>query len=493
MQPLLNMPWQELADLAMPIMLLICLAIAVLGLDLIRKPMAKSGVVPLALCGTLLVMWLGVPRWIAAETPQPMALWFFDRISWVGAMVVLGITALSILMAPTYLRNRNLPRGEYLALLLFGVVGLWVMMATHHLMMMFIGLETLSIGAYVLAAYHRNEDRSIEAGLKYLIIGAVASAFLLLGMAYLYGGTGTLDLLAYQSFGGEDLPNSTLYVKIGAACLLAGFGFKLAAVPFQWWAPDVYAGAPLPVTAFFATAVKCGAFIALWRIVTALAPLTGVLWGEMFWWLAVATMTIGNLAALTQTDLKRMLAYSSIAHAGYALIALVVTASGESGVVVSLLFYLIAYSLMTLGAFAVLIALGGHDHEATDLSAVSGLARRRPWLAAAFALFLLSLAGLPPTVGFFGKYYLFSMAIGAGETWLVIIAVLNSVLSVAYYVRPIVEIYFRTESEENTMTRGSFPALVPGVRVVIILALIGVLLYGLYPSGLLTLLARSVG
>lgn len=488
---LLTTEWGTLAHVALPLLLLCGLAMVILALDLSRHPVAHNSVVPLAFCGTVLALWLIFPRWIAADTPTAVALWYFDRLAWVGSGIVLGVTALTTLLSPHYLHHRQLPRGEYFALLLFGVVGLVCMMATHHLVMIFVGIETLSIAAYVLAAYHRTERRSIEAGLKYFLMGAVASAFLLFGMAFLYGATGSLDLLEYHMQGISVSQAEHLYLLLGVAFILVGFAFKLAAVPFQWWAPDVYAGAPLPVTAFFATGVKAGAFIALWRVMDGIVSLSGESWVPVLWWIAVLSMTIGNLAALAQRDMKRMLAYSSIAHAGYALIALVASHAGDPGVVSSLLFYLIAYSVMTIGAFAVLIAISPPDAEMTTIDRVAGLAGRHPALAAIFSIFLLSLSGIPPTIGFFGKYYLFQAAIGAGETVLVVIAVLNSVASVAYYVRPVVFMYFRPEP-------GGAPAFVPGgltagVRAVLFLTLLVVLLYGLFPSSLLTVLRHSVG
>ncbi len=492
MEFLQEINWTQLTTQALPLFLLTGLAIIVLFIELFRKPEAgvagRSWALPVAVIGTVLVMWLVLPRWLEATTSSSIALWYFDRIGWVGALIVLGATLFAMLLSSQYLRTRNLPRGEFLALMLFGAVGLWCMIATHHLIMVFIGIETLSLAAYVLAAYYRSQRTSIEAGIKYFLMGSVASAFLLFGLAFLYGGTGTLDLLEYKNLGTVALESANqLYTYIGIACVLIGFAFKIAAVPFQWWAPDVYTGAPLPVTAYFATAVKAGAFIALWRLVDALVGVTGANWHQLFWWIAVLTMSLGNLAALTQSDMKRMLAYSSIAHAGYALITLVIVERGGPVVITSLLFYLIAYALMTIGAFAVLIAMSPTE-ERTLLDDVAGLASRRPGLAAVFAVCLLSLAGIPPTLGFFSKYYLFQTAVSAGEITLVIVAVLNSVVSVAYYVRPIVMMYFRPESQDAPM-----PAITHGIKTVLALALLGILLCGIFPSGLLRLLFQSTG
>lgn len=486
MDTLQTMDWMQLTTLTLPLLVLVGVALVVLLLDLLPRR-ASGGFV---LIGIVAVAVLASRQWALAAAPVPIALLYFDRVSWIGALLVLGIAFCTLCVAPRYLRARELPRGEFSALLLFGVVGLWIMMATHHLALLFVGIETLSLAAYVLAAYHRREPRSIEAGIKYFLLGAVGAAFLLFGLAFLYGGAGTLDLLQIATLRDLTLvPDaSQLYLKIGVACLLVGFAFKISAFPFQFWTPDVYTGAPLPVTAFFATAVKAGAFIALWRIALAVAPIVGATWQPLFWGAAVATMCIGNLMALTQEDMKRMLAYSSIAHAGYALIALVIMGS-DATVVASLLFYLIAYSLMTLGTFAVLQALGRGDQEETTLGRVAGLASRRPGLAAVYALFLFSLAGFPPTIGFFAKYYLFTQAMAAGATWLVIIAVLNSVVSVAYYVQPIVVMYFRPQPEGAL----ELSPLDRGLRVVLAITGLGVLGWGLFPASLLKLLLASAG
>ncbi len=353
--------------------------------------------------------------------------------------------------------------------------------------MMFLGIETLSLAAYVLAAYQRTATRSIEAGLKYFILGAVASAFVLMGIAFVYGATGLIDLGGLRSVAFTNLTHTDqVFLLFGSASLLIGLAFKISAVPFHWWAPDVYQGATLPVTMFFATAVKAGAFIALWRVVDALQLLPTSTLLALFWWLAVLTIALGNLAALRQDDMKRMLAYSSIAHAGYAVVALCITAGGDSAVITHLLFYLIGYSIMTIGAFTVLIILSGGDKEHTKLKDVTGLAKRNPGLAAIYSLFLLSLAGVPPTIGFFAKYYVFQAAVGTGLITLTIIGVLGSVISVAYYIRPIIEMYFRAESGEMRVVR---PVYHICTRLVLWATVLGVLGWGLFPESLMKILS----
>lgn len=497
MDSLINLNWSQLLYQSTPFLLLVVTGFAVLLADIFStrdkdEPNAVSLSVIIAFVGVLLAKWLILPRWLATENSPvgELALWQFDRVSLFTMGLVLGITLLTILFSPSYLRDRRLPRGEFFGLVILGVAGMWAMVATHHLIMVFIGIETLSLAAYVLAAFHRSEERSLEAGMKYFVLGSLAAAFLLFGLAFIYGGSGTLDLLELRSMSFEMLDQShRIFSYLGIVFLMVGLAFKIAAAPFQWWAPDVYTGAPLPVTAFFATAVKVGAFAVLWRIADALVGFTGEIWTNVMWWVAVMTMTVGNLAALAQDDVKRMLAYSSVAHAGYTLIAIAVVPTNDPMVVSSLLFYLVAYSLMTVGAFTVLIALCKPDSERTSLHNLAGLAGRHPALAGMLALFLLSLAGLPPTIGFFGKYYIFQTAIGAGETLLVIVAVLNSVLSVAYYVRPIVVMYFRPEPQDSSMLATS-SGLTIGIRVVLVLTGFGVLAYGIFPTVLLKWLVK---
>lgn len=480
-----TLSWSHLAANAAPLLILAGAGLLTLMVGLWNQRRAFD----VAIVGVLGAAVALIPQWRGIVGALPQALFYFDGLAWIGGAIILLALGLTLVLAPPYLRARGLPLAEFSALILFAAVGMWCMVATHHLALIFVGIETLSIASYILAAYHRQEPTSLEAGIKYFVLGSIAAAFLLFGMALLYAGTGSLDLFAITAVHADSLtPMAWNYVRIGIACLLVGFAFKIAAVPFQFWTPDVYSGAPLPVTAFFATGVKAGAFIALLRVVQAVVPLNDGSVTACLWWLAVATMVLGNLAALAQDDMKRMLAYSSVAHAGYALIAVVLASRGEAGVVAPLLLYLFAYTLMTVGAFAVLLAVSPAHRETTQLSTVAGLAHRRPALAALFSVFLLSLAGMPPTVGFFGKYYLFQTAVAADEIPLVIVAVLSSVVSVAYYVQPIVMMYFRAPAESVTpAARLSF-----GTRFVLVVAVLGVLAAGILPSRLVAFLGQSL-
>lgn len=485
MNTLLHFEWSVLMHEATPLMALIGLAFVVLAIELWAK---RSSFIVAGL-GIVAVLLLMPDRWFAAGGANSLALLLSDRVTWLSMGVILSLMLAVLTMSGPYLKARDLPRAEFVSLLLFSGVGLWVMIATDHVLLMFVGLETLSLAAYVLAAYHRQADYSVESGMKYFLLGAFASAFIVFGMAYLYGGTGSLDLTAIAgmtpAYGGA---SSHTYVLIGVACLLVGFGFKVSAVPFHFWTPDVYQGAPLPVTSFFATAVKLGAFVALWRIVNSVYHFDNVRLHDVLWCMAVATMLFGNLAALLQRNVKRMLAYSSVAHAGYALLALLVIPAISADAASSLLLYLISYGIMTMVAFTVLMVICGEQaEEITDIDAFAGLARQHPALAAVFAIALLSLAGIPPTVGFVGKYYLFSTALHAGEVSAVLFAVVSSVVSVAYYVRPIVAMYFKASSDATaTVAVSRRGSIVLAIGCALILYL------GLFPDCLIQFVRSAV-
>jgi len=318
--------------------------------------------------------------------------------------------------------------------------------------------------------------KSAEAAMKYFLLGAFSSAIFLLGVAFYYGATGSTGLHALHR--GSEWP---ALLNAGYILLLTGFFFKIASVPFHMWTPDVYEGAPTTITAFMATAVKAAAFGALLRV---LAFRQGVLAGlpvpQLLWWIAVLTMTVGNLAALTQSNVKRMLAYSSIAHAGYLLVGVMVFAgTGDTEALAGILYYLLAYTFMTLGAFAVVVALGEKGNEHLEMGDYSGLGWRYPALGLAMSLFMISLSGIPPTAGFFGKYAIFKNAIEHGQVTLVVIAVLNSALSVYYYLRVMVTLYMRPESVPVDASRGWTAG------IVIAVCALAVLWAGFGPNGFL--------
>jgi NADH-quinone oxidoreductase subunit N len=351
---------------------------------------------------------------------------------------------LGIALAYGYVKRMGLERGEYYTLLLFSVTGMMLMAQAADLIMVFIALELLSIPLYVLAAFARPKVESEEAGLKYFLLGAFSTGFVVYGIALVFGATGATSLsgivekIASQS----DL---NLLLTIGAALILVGFSFKVAAVPFHMWTPDVYQGAPTAVTAFMSSGAKIAGFAALLRVFASAFPNIATDMTDIFWALAALTMILGNVIAISQTDIKRLLAYSSIAHAGYILMAFVPYGNPavSSDSIAAGLFYLVSYAVTNFGAWGVVIALEKQEGRGLAIEDYAGLAKKHPGLAAAMAIFMLSLIGLPPTIGLVGKFYLFRAVIEGGFYWLAIIGVLTSIISAYYYLRVVVVMYMR--------------------------------------------------
>jgi NADH-quinone oxidoreductase subunit N len=394
------------------------------------------------------------------------------------------IAFLTILISIGYTRREGIEFGEYYALLLFATLGMMLMAAGTHLIIIFLGLETMSISIYVLAGMMREDRRSVESALKYFLLGAFATGFLLYGMALIYGATGSLylkDIASYIS--AKNLLRSPMLL-MSLVFLTIGFGFKVASVPFHMWTPDVYEGAPTSITAFMATGVKAAAFSALVRVFFSALPAFRPDWTSIMWVIAVATMTLGNIVAISQTNIKRLLAYSSIAHAGYILVAFVAGNDlGTSGI----LFYLMAYAFMNIGAFTVVILLGKKGEENTLINDYAGIGFKYPLLAAAMTIFLLSMAGIPPLGGFMAKFYVFSAAVKGKFYWLAILGVLNSAVSVYYYLRVTVLMYFR--ESEREITGLQFP---PASVFALIVAVVGTLYLGIFPSDVLSFAQRSI-
>lgn len=407
-----------------------------------------------------------------------------DGFAFFCTLLFLLVAGLALLISLAYIRDTGLEHGEYSALLLFSTLGMMIMASSLDLMTIFLGLETLSISLYVLAGFLREQIRSNESALKYLLLGAFASGFVLYGIALTYGATGSINLRQVAQAQVLGQVSSPTLLVIGMGLLIVGFGFKIAAVPFHMWAPDVYEGAPTSVTAFMIAGTKAAAFAALLRITMTALPGLQPDWSRILWVLAVLTMTVGNVIAIAQTNVKRMLAYSSIAHAGYLLVAMVTgTKLGSGGI----LFYLTAYAFMNLGAFAVVVALARRGDERLRIDDYAGLGLQRPVLGAAMALFLFSLTGVPPTAGFMAKLYVLGAAVQADYVGLAIIGVLNSVVSAFYYLRLTVVMYMSPAEREPG---AEAPSL--ALALAVLIATGGTLFLGLFPSWVLEAALRAV-
>jgi len=399
-----------------------------------------------------------------------------DDFSSVFKIIFVASSLVILLLAQRFLSAKGLNRPEFYALLCISTMGMMVMATTTDLVVIFLGLEIMSVPLYIMAGMDRHSLESNEAGIKYIIMGAFASGFLLMGIAFVFGASGTTDLRRIAADFSYIVSNYRLYMFSGAALVLIGFAFKVAAVPFHTWVPDVYQGAPTPVTAFFSVGPKAAGFAALLRIFSygfeGMESLS-----TAFWVLAVLTMTVGNILALRQNNVKRMLAYSSIAHAGYILVALAV---GGGEAVSAAIFYLIAYGFFNLGAFAIVTQLETRAGCKSEFTELAGLSKAHPYLSTFLAVFMFALAGFPPTIGFFGKFYLFSAAVNAGFIWLAVIGVLNSFISVYYYFR-VVKVSILDRFEGVFAPVSYTPALV----TVLVITIVGTIGLRIFPGHLL--------
>jgi NADH-quinone oxidoreductase subunit N len=449
----------------------------------VPKERIAKGMLPLiAILANLaaLVSLLALPH----EITGPLWAGHFaaDGLGFCFRFVCLLITLLTLFSTAAFLKREDIEQGEFYSLILFSYLGMGLLVAGNDFLTTFIGLEVLSIASYALLGFKRSDLRANESSLKYFILGSFSSAILLYGVVLIYGASGStrFESVAQTAATAEASP----LLVAGLGLTLVGFGFKLAVFPFQGWAPDVYEGAPTPVTGFMSVAPKAAVLAALIRILFTALPGMESRWVEMLAWLAVATMTVGNLAALRQTNLKRMLAYSSIAHAGYMLMAFL---TGTRDASISLLLYALAYALMNLGAFGVIALVSQRGDYRVNLPDYTGLGFRYPLLSAALTLFLLSLLGMPLTGGFMAKFVLFSAAVAHGWTTVVVIAVLNSVVSAYYYLRIVVFMYMKAAEGETV------PVAVPRLSAVAIaIAALGTLWLGILPSSWLNLVQNSV-
>jgi NADH-quinone oxidoreductase subunit N len=396
-----------------------------------------------------------------------------DRFALGLNLIVLTATALSVLLSINYIPQITRQVGEYYALLILAASGMMMMGTATDLIIVFLALEIFSLALYILSGLHRSNPRSTEASLKYFLLGAFASGFFVYGAALIYGAAGSTQYSVIASTLAAGAGNPGLLYP-GIALLFAGFAFKISLVPFHMWTPDVYQGAPTPVTAFMSVGTKAAGFAAFIRVLMEAVPSQQPAWGWALAILAVLTMTLGNLAALRQTSLKRMLAYSSIAHAGYILVGL---APGTMEGADAALFYLFTYAFMNIGAFAIVVALEKADAEDALQNRAAGIADRWPLLAFTMAIFMFSLSGIPPLAGFFGKFFVFKAAVDGGWAWLAAIGMLNSAIGLYYYLRVTVAMYFESSTEDTAVRReNSF------LRVGVVVAAIFTILIGIYPG-----------
>lgn len=457
----------------LPILIVTGTTFVVLIADLFVEGPDREGLGWIGLLGLAAAAIASALLWTTQETgfSDSIAL---DRYALFFNFLFCLTGALTLLMSMDYLHTINLVVGEYYVQLLLSVIGMMLMAAATDLIVLFLALELMSISVYVLAGIWRPELRSSEAALKYFLLGAFASGFLLYGIAMAYGAFGTTTLAPIAAQLGTLTADQRPLALAAIALLLVGFGFKVAAVPFHAWAPDVYEGSPTSVTALMAVGVKAAAFAAFARVFLHTLGAVSVDWSWIMWILAVLTMSVGNLAALVQRNIKRMLAYSSIAHAGYLLVGMV-SASEAGGAAV--LFTLLVYALMSLGAFAVVIAIGRRGEPNEDIADYAGLGFRHPFLGLCMTVFMLSLAGIPTFAGFTGKFFLFSAAVQQGYVWLVIIGALNSTVSIYYYAGVLVQMYMgeATRDVQGVAHR-------PYLLVTLLITSVGTVALGLFPS-----------
>ena len=475
MEPILAPESIDLIALA-PVIVLSVFAMMVLIVDLFGGR-NKTLLVFISLVGLLMTA-------ISAFAKNPIPAYSFndsyivDHLSLFFICIFTISSALAILLSVEYNEREGIRAGEYYALILFCTVGMILLASSTDMIMIFLGIEIVSICLYVLAGIRRGNLASNEAALKYFLLGAFATGFLLYGMTLVYGSTGSTNLFEIADFVKNPSAQSNPLLLMGLVLLIIGFGFKVASVPFHMWAPDVYQGAPTPVTAFMAVGPKAAAFAAFFRVFAEAFPEMAPSWEVLLSSIAVLSMFFGNLGAIMQTNIKRMLAFSSISHAGYILMAVIAKNSlGAS----SLLFYMLAYAFTTFGIFGIVILLGRKGEENLEIENYSGLAYKHPIIALSMTVFLLSLGGLPPFAGFIAKFYIFSAAVQEGLITLVIIAVLNSAISFYYYLKVVVFMYMKEPEAEFRIS------LTPLTLFVVFVGVIATVSLGIFPGSIIAL------
>ena len=468
----------------LPEIILTLVATAVMVLAPVISPRNRSLLPNLSLVGLFAALWAAV---VAYSNPGPAFhdMLLIDGFSTFFRVLVIVVGILIVFASGQYLRREKAEAGEYYALLLFSIVGQCILASANELMMVFIGLEISSIASYILAGYLRDDKRNNESAIKYFLLGSFATAFLLYGVAWIYGLTGSTNLTEIRRIlNTREIAPSLALVGASAALMFVGFAFKVSAAPFQVWAPDVYQGAPVPVSAFLSAGPKAAAFAVFLRVyMTAFEPISDR-WSPIIWISALLTMIVGNFAALRQNNIKRMLAYSSIAHAGYVMVA--VTTHSSVGTAAAM-FYLAAYAFMNVGAFAVVTHFARQGEQYLQIDEMAGLAKRQPATAALLTVFLLSLIGVPLTGGFFGKFYVFKAALDAHLVWLTVLGLLNSAVAAFYYLRVIVVMYMHEPGESTE----SLQPLGAGLKTAIWISAIATLILGIFPADVLNFAGKS--
>ncbi len=456
----------------MPELVIVLTFVIVMVFDLF-KSIRKSVLAWVTIIGSAIALWASVEMLHAGVIGNEFnGMLRVDRFSMFFNIIFLVSTILVTLISINYLDRNDKRQGEYYVLILLATLGMMLMASGNELIVVFLGLELMSLSLYVLAGYFRSIQVSSEAGMKYLLLGAFASGFFLYGIALIYGGAGTTSIPEIASE--LEAAGKSPLMLAGMFLLIVGFGFKVALVPFHQWAPDVYEGAPTPIAAFISAGPKAAGFAAFLRIFTGALESLQPEWIVVVVILAALTMTVGNVIATAQSNIKRMLAYSSVAHAGYVLVGL--AAANKDGISSAML-YLLIYCVMNIGAFAAVILARTEDGENLRIADYAGLGFRKPLLALFMTIMLLSLAGFPPTAGFVGKFYVFRSAVDAGHTWLVVVAAINTAISAFYYLRVVVTMYMKEPEEE--LDFHAYPSL---LVFALLLVTIGVVLIGVLPS-----------
>lgn len=484
----LNVGWKDLA-LISPMLVLFFTSLIPITIKVLRGQREQQPLATLIQALSGLVVTLGLLIVMGVIAPGTSAFnnsLLFDSITlWMGGIALLGASAAIILMYENP-STQGEQFSELVFLTLSSCLGMMILVSAVDLLTVFIGLEMMSLSLYLMIGMSHEQKLSKEAAFKYFILGSFASAIFLFGMAYIFGTTGTTNILNFIQQASTLVQTNTLFL-FGITFVIIGFCFKVSIAPFHAWTPDVYQGAPTPHSAYMATAIKTVSFAAFLRLIATKSLVGSENLFDVLQWLAVITMLVGNVAAILQNNLKRMLAYSSIAHSGYILVGLITAGVSEDGVfgASSVIFYLLSYSLMTMGAFAIVSIMEKNENSSIMVDDLAGFAKNRPVLALCFSAFMLSLAGLPPFLGFFSKFYLFNAAIGEGLIWLAIWGVINSVISVYYYLRPLVVMYMREGDAEIA------PRSLTATTVTLVVSAIFVLVLGVVSGPFLSAVEKS--